>query len=218
MAKDYGEGTSYIFCCLISQVHQNPRVLVVCEKDTLVYQFDDCNKVMETALRSLNAFIEYKRQAFPRFYFLSNKEVLDMLASNKDPSSVQPLLKKCFEGINSLEFSSPEEISTIVSAEGRILFIAYLNVLGEKVLLSNKVNTVSVATEEWLALIEKEMRKTLQAILVKAVASHAAEYFGEWVHQWPYQIMLTANQIAFTHRVTNFNGRLLLAGITTFAQ
>ena len=118
MEKSNGKGTQYEYELAHFKVYQNPRILIVCEKDDLIFRFDECNKVMETALRSLNAFIEYKRQAFPRFYFLSNKEVLDMLASNRHPDSVRPLLKKCFEGISNLEFSSPNEISAIVSAEG----------------------------------------------------------------------------------------------------
>ncbi len=65
------------------KVATNPRILVVFEKNDLIPMFEESNKIMDTALKSLNSFLELKRQAFPRFYFLSNKEVLDILAVNK---------------------------------------------------------------------------------------------------------------------------------------
>lgn len=71
---------------------------------------------MENIQKNLNNFLETKCKFFPRFYFLSDEELLEILAQSIDPQAVQPHLKKCFDNIYRL-FSNETDASNIIGME-----------------------------------------------------------------------------------------------------
>ena len=70
-----------------------------CTAPGVLDSFTDLEGKLERIQKSLENYLENKRQQFPRFYFLSSDDLLEILGQAKDPMNVQPHLKKCFEGI-----------------------------------------------------------------------------------------------------------------------
>lgn len=62
------------------------------------------NEQLGEIQRALELYMETKRHVFPRFYFISNDDLLDILVNANSPKFIQPHLKKCFDNIDKLKF------------------------------------------------------------------------------------------------------------------
>lgn len=79
-------------------------------------------------MKSVEDYLQLKRLAFPRFYFLSNDEMLDIIAQGKSVRAVEAHLSKCFSSVHKLHFLadiglSVGDISAVVSSE--VSFVKY---------------------------------------------------------------------------------------------
>jgi dynein heavy chain len=73
------------------------------QKPTLLQKLIGYNDELDYVQKRLEDYMETKRKAFPRFYFLSNDELIDILANSQNMEKVQGHLKTCFDNIVSVE-------------------------------------------------------------------------------------------------------------------
>lgn len=71
---------------------------------------------------SFPQYLDKKRVHFPRFFFISNDELLEILSETKDPLRIQIYLTKCFTGIFRLTFSETFSVESIQSAEVEVYY------------------------------------------------------------------------------------------------
>lgn len=83
----------------------------------LLEELKHASASLDKIQKCLNDYLEAKRKFFPRFYFLSNEDLLEIMGDSKKPLKVQAHLKKIFEGVNTLIFKHGE--TEIVGAESK---------------------------------------------------------------------------------------------------
>ncbi|KAG5269301.1 hypothetical protein AALO_G00200500 [Alosa alosa] len=149
---------------------------------TILDQLQRCQK-------SLNEFLEEKRSAFPRFYFIGDDDLLEILGQATNPNVIQSHLKKLFAGISSVEFDAEfQHITAMKSLEGEVVPLRNL------IRISNDV-------EVWLSELSSEMKETLKQLLCECVS--AGKRGAVDPSRYPSQILCVAEQIQFTEDVEN---------------
>eukprot|EP00002_Diphylleia_rotans_P006932 TRINITY_DN1638_c0_g1_i1.p1 TRINITY_DN1638_c0_g1~~TRINITY_DN1638_c0_g1_i1.p1 ORF type:complete len:4126 (-),score=976.49 TRINITY_DN1638_c0_g1_i1:597-12974(-) len=185
---------------IMGDVKKNPHVLTFSSTDKLLENLQESNRLLELVQKGLSDYLETKRLAFPRFYFLSNDEMLAILSQATDPKAVQPHLRKCFENIASLEFESDLKITAMYSAEG------------EKVPF-NKPFYPKGNVENWLLEVENTMKSSIHHTLKQSLVAYPKTKRSQWVQDWPGQIVLAGSQIYWTAAVERAITQAATAGL-----
>jgi dynein heavy chain len=155
---------------------------------------------LEQIHKSLSEFLNSKREAFPRFYFLANEELLQILSNSKDIKSVQKYMIKCFEGISSLVFDGDMNIEAMKSPEGEL--VKFGNVIQttkmEENEETNEIVEIVRNVEDWLNDVEKEMISTLQRLTLRCLEDVHKTHRTNWISAWPSQVILSVNNTTWT--------------------
>ena len=88
----------------MNELKNDTKVLNLGRIKDLEHILSSAHESLENIQKNLNEYLENKRKAFPRFYFLSNEDLIQNLGDVQNPKKIQQHLKKCFEGIDRVTF------------------------------------------------------------------------------------------------------------------
>jgi dynein heavy chain len=130
------------------KANQQKNIYKIINKATGVGEaFKKHKDTLNNIQKALENYLEEKRESFPRFYFLSNDELLEILAKANDMQSINKHIKKCFDNINKLDLGNDLKS---VNVEGMI------SAEGERVLFIKPIST-KTEIETWLNLVQDNM-------------------------------------------------------------
>ena len=102
------------FKMIMSATSKNPNVVDACTADNRLAVLNGLSDRLDNCQKSLSDYLDTKRCAFPRFFFISDDELLSVLGNN-DPGSIQIHLLKLFDNVKEMHFGRNNKVSITIT-------------------------------------------------------------------------------------------------------
>ena len=187
------------------------NVLDFCFGNDMLKALPGLRDQLEACQRALATYLEQKRSVFPRFFFLSDALLLEILSqANSDPLSVQPHLAAIFDGVCALVVEGSrgggggDGGGSSLRRSVRVRSVQ--NAAGETVPLTDTV-VCSGNVEDWLLNLSAETTRGVQGVLHETMSSYGSMRAGtttlmDFLFSHPSQCVAAVLQIGWVTDVT----------------
>ena len=188
------------FFAILKKVNKSPYVLDVLNIPGVQKNLERLADLLNKIQKALGEYLERERMSFPRFYFVGDEDLLEMIGNSNDTMRIAKHFRKMFAGISGLLMEEEESIIT-----------GFTSKEGEEVLLKKAISLVKIPKiNDWLAALESSMKSTLADLLVEAIEHYReifaapsidASTFNQYLEAFPAQIVVLATQVVWTSAV-----------------
>jgi dynein heavy chain 1 len=187
------------FVQIMRRIATKPNTLEALQVENLLKQLLHQEATMTKIQKALGEYLANQREAFSRFYFVGDEDLLEIIGNSGEPVKVMAHLSKMFAAISGMVFEAgPPGDSTLLT-------LTHMSSKdGESVELPGSIAVKQkMAVRTWLKEIEDKMQSSLADLLSAAVSSHPASSddgakFVDWASSFPAQIMILSSQIAWS--------------------
>ena len=175
---------------IMNETAKHTVVLEACHVENRLEDLKELGAQLEACQKSLSDYLEAKRNAFPRFFFVSDEELLSILGS-VDPRAVQEHIIKMFDNVLKLTLGTgrlEKYVTGMQSTEGETLEYR------DPVLVEGRV-------EEWMDSVQNEMKRTNRRVHKEAVFYYAQTDRQKWIYQYQGMVALAGSQVWWTWEV-----------------
>ena len=156
------------FMKAVASAVDEPNVISVCyTSETLQHTLPHLTEQLELCQKSLTAFLDTKRAEFPRFYFVSDPTLLEILSLGSDPQSVTPHFQSgLFDSLTEVTFDKVDKTKMLEMFSQQnecVKFVTEVN----GILEPNPVMAVG-NIEVWLQSLVDGMQEAIRSIIKMA--------------------------------------------------
>ncbi|XP_061032339.1 dynein axonemal heavy chain 9 [Eubalaena glacialis] len=188
------EGIDTDFKELAYDAQKTPNVVEATNKSGLYEKLEDIQSRLYLCEKALAEYLDTKRLAFPRFYFLSSSDLLDILSNSTAPQQVQRHLSKLFDNMAKMQFQlDASEKPTKIS-------LGMYSKEEEYVAFSEPCDC-SGQVEIWLNHVLAHMKATVRHEMTEGITAYEEKPREQWLFDYPAQVALTCTQIWWTTEV-----------------
>lgn len=170
--------TNNSFHQILAMILSEPNVLTVTNRSGLQSQMEHILAELILCEQALNNYLETKRLVYPRFYFISSIDLLDILSHSNDPKIVGRHLPKLYDSIRCLKYSDTSDQNALgmfsKDHDEYVAFSAECNCSGK--------------VEDWLNRVTTIMRYTLNRLFAQSIESYEEKARDCWIFDWPAQV------------------------------
>jgi dynein heavy chain len=149
----FKEKKNCVECC--NSDHKGENLMKFLEKQ---------QKELEICEKALADYMESKRRAFPRFYFVSTADLLDILSNGNSPTRIMMHMSKCFQAIEKLKLDNDAP-----PAGTRPKALGMESCVGVEYVAFKSPLSLDGKVEQYMNLIIDKMRKELRVVLKDSV-------------------------------------------------
>ena len=188
------------FLSLMKKVTKSPMVIDVLNIQGVQRSLERLADLLGKIQKALGEYLERERSSFPRFYFVGDEDLLEIIGNSKNIARLQKHFKKMFAGITSILLNEDNTVITGMASRE-----------GEEVPFVSAVSTVEYPRiNEWLSQVEYQMRVSLATAMATAVESGREMFesgelepakFLAWLDLFPTQIVVLGAQVLWSEQV-----------------
>ena len=184
------------FFAVMKKVYKAPFVLEVLTISGVQKSLERLAELLNKIQKALGEYLERERVSFPRFYFVGDEDLLEIIGNSNDTLRVAKHLRKMFAGLSGLTMNEDSVIIGFTSREG------------EEVQLKKELSLVKTPKiNDWLTALESNMKSTLAELLAEAVDRFQSIFeadeidkaaFHHYINAFPAQVVVLATQVVWT--------------------